>query len=74
MENVRDLALQLEKANPELANSTRQNLTFLHEASSQFVDKIIAWFGRTTDQVTGRFTFTTRLLTFASALLVAAVI
>jgi hypothetical protein len=71
LENVRALALQLEKSNPELANNVRQNLAILHEASSQFVAKMNAGFDPIIDRVAERFTFSTRIVTFFSALLVA---
>jgi hypothetical protein len=71
LENVRTLAMQLEKSNPELANNVRQNLAILNEASSQFVAKMNAWFDPVIDRVAERFTFSTRIVTFFSALLVA---
>jgi hypothetical protein len=74
LENVRALALQLEKSNPELANNARHNLAILHEASSQFVAKMNAWFDPIIDRVAERFTFSTRIVTFFSALLVAVVL
>ena len=74
LENVRALALQLEKSNPELANNARQNLAILHEASSQFVAKMNAWFDPIIDRVAERFTFSTRIVTFFSASLVAVVL
>jgi hypothetical protein len=65
------LALQLERTNPELATTARQNLAIMHEASSDFVAKVNAWFDQTMDRVSERFTFSTRVLTFLSAALVA---
>jgi hypothetical protein len=71
LENVRALALQLEKSNPKLANNARQNLAILHEASSEFVAKMNAWFDPIIDRVAERFTFSTRIVTFVSASIVA---
>lgn len=69
--NVRMLALQLEKTNPDLATTARQNLALMHEAGSEFVAKLNSWFDQTMDRVSERFTFSTRGLTFLSAALVA---
>jgi hypothetical protein len=69
--NVRMLALQLERTNPELATTARHNLAIMHEASSDFVAKLNGWFDQTMDRVSERFTFSTRVLTFISAAIVA---
>ena len=72
--NVRQLALELEKANPGLANNVRQNIALMQEAGSDLVAKINSWFDQTMDRVSERFTSITRYVTFLSALLVAMVI
>jgi hypothetical protein len=72
--NARSLALQLELSNPELAATMRQNLALLREANSNFLAKINGWFDQTMDRVSQRFTFSTRAVTFGSALLVAFVL
>jgi len=72
--NVRSLALQLEISNPELATNARHAVALLHEANSQFVAKVNNWFDQTMDRVSERFTFTTRGITFACALVLSLVI
>src|SRR5205823_1921978 len=74
LSNVRQLALELEKANPGLANDVRQNIALMEEAGSDLVAKINSWFDQTIDRVSERFTSITRGVTFACALLVAGVI
>ncbi len=54
LDNVRSLALQLEKANPELAANARQSLAMLQEANSQFLAKVHTWFDQTMDRVSAR--------------------
>ena len=71
LENIRLLALNLEASTPGLANNVRQSVAILHEAAGPLVAKINAWFDQTMDRTSERFTFSTRLITFASALLVA---
>lgn len=71
LDNVRMMALQLEKSNPELSSSARHNLALLQEASSQYLAKINLWFDQTMDRVSERFTFSARIWTFASAALIA---
>ena len=68
---IRDVALQLEKASPELANDVRHSMAILQEAKSEYVAKIHGWFDQTIDRVSDRFTQTARVWTFAAALLVA---
>ncbi len=74
LDNVRAMALQLELAHPELATDVRQSKALMLEANSKFVAKINSWFDQTIDRVSGRFTFTTRGVTFICAVLVAFVI
>jgi hypothetical protein len=71
LKNVRQLALQLERAQPELSNIARQNLAILHAAESDFVAKINNWFDQTMDRTSQRFTASTRAITFVGAFLVA---
>lgn len=71
LRNVRMVALQLERANPELSNSMRQNIALLHQAESDFVAKVNSWFDQTMDRTSARFTASTRAITFAGAFLVA---
>jgi hypothetical protein len=71
LDNVRSLALRLEMAQPELATNTRQAMALMQEANSKLVAKVNANFDQTIDRVSQRFTFTTRLITFGCALVVA---
>ncbi len=71
LRNVRMVAMQLERANPELSNSMRQNIALLHQAESDFVAKVNSWFDQTMDRTSQRFTASTRAITFAGAFLVA---
>lgn len=71
LNNIRALALQLEKSNPELSNMRRANLAILHEAETDFVAKINGWFDQTIDRVSQRFTLSTRVVTFFCGLILA---
>jgi hypothetical protein len=72
--NIRDLALQLEASNPELANHVRYSLATVQEASSQFITKVHGWFDQTIDRVSVRFTSSARVITFVMALVVAVLV
>jgi hypothetical protein len=74
LSNIRDVALQLEQANPELASHVRRNMAILQEAKSEFVAKIHGWFDQTIDRVSQRFTVTAHGIAFVAALLVAFVV
>ena len=71
LKNVRAVALQLEAARPDLAVQVRQGLAILQEARSDFVAQVNTWFDQTMDRATQRFTFSTRAVTFAGAILIA---
>ncbi|TDH59197.1 hypothetical protein E2C06_28655 [Dankookia rubra] len=71
LQDIRTQALELEKTNPELSNSTRVNLAILHLASSNFVGKLNHWFDQTIDRVSDAFTLRVRLCTLLAATLVA---
>lgn len=71
LDNVRMMALQMEKDNPELASSVNQNAALLQEASSPFLAKINLAFDQTMDRVSARFTGTARVVTLFSAVVVA---
>lgn len=71
LKNVWQLALQYEKSHPELANDFRQANALLQEASSEFLAKINLSFDQVMDRVSARYTSTTRVVTFISAVLVA---
>src|SRR5688572_1145326 len=71
LKNVRQMAMQLERASPELSHMARQNLAILHAAESDLVAKINNWFDQTMDRTSQRFTASTRLITFVGAFVVA---
>jgi hypothetical protein len=71
---VTDLLLDLETGHPELPTSLRHSMALLEGARSTFVAKVNAWFDQTMDRVSDRFTFTTRGVTFVTALLLAVVV
>jgi len=71
LQNIRALALQFERASPELSTMARQNLAILHAAQSDLVAKVNGWFDQTMDRTSQRFTASTRAITFAGAFLVA---
>ncbi len=60
LDNIRTVALRLEKSNPELSSVARANLAILHEAETKFVAKINTWFDQTMDRVSQRFTISVR--------------
>jgi hypothetical protein len=74
LENIRAVALQLEKSNPEFSTTVRTNLAILQGAESHLVAKINSWFDQTMDRVSQRFTFSTRTVTFVCGLLLAGVL
>jgi hypothetical protein len=71
LKSIRSLALQLERASPELSNMARQNVAILHAAESDLVAKVNSWFDQTMDRTSQRFTASTRAITFAGAFIVA---
>jgi hypothetical protein len=71
LEAVRRFAMDLERRSPDLANTVRQNLAFLHAAPSDLVAKINSWFDQTMDRTSQRFTASARAITFAGAFVVA---
>lgn len=68
---IRECALALERAHPELAAHARQDAAILESAASDFVAKINARFERSMDRVSARFTLSTRQVTLVNALIVA---
>jgi hypothetical protein len=71
LKNIRDVALQLEAANPELTNSVRHSMAILQEAKSEYVAKVHGWFDQTIDRVSQRFTANAHGITFVVALVLA---
>ena len=68
---IRTEALTLEKVQPDLASSVRQNLAILKATESDFVAKVHNWFDQSIDRTAQRFTASTRVVTFAGGLIVA---
>jgi hypothetical protein len=71
LKNIRDVALQLEAADPALATDVRHAMAIVQEAKSAFVAKIHGWFDQTIDRVSQRFTLTAHGITFLAAVLIA---
>lgn len=68
---IRQFALELERTQPALAQTARQNLAILHAAPGDLVAKVNSWFDQTMDRTSQRFTASTRAITFAGAFVVA---
>jgi hypothetical protein len=71
LKTIRGVALQLERASPQLSHTMRQNMAILRAAESDFVAKVNTWFDQTMDRTSQRFTASTRAITFAGAFIVA---
>jgi hypothetical protein len=71
LERVRAAALQLERANPDMATDARQAMALMQEVREQLVGKVHAWFDQTIDRVASRFTADTRQVTVLCSILVA---
>jgi len=69
--SIRDTAMRIETAHPELANDVRQNMAILQDARTDLVGKVNAWFDQTIDRVSQKFTHSTRWITLGAALVVA---
>jgi hypothetical protein len=71
LKQIRAIALQLEVAQPSLANHVRQTLAIVKTTTSDYVARINAWFDPTIDRVSERFTKYTHWITlFISAAVV----
>ncbi len=70
LKNVLAMSLQLEAAHPELATDVRQAQALMHEAASDYVARVNAWFDQTIDRVSEQFTKYTHWVTLAAALVV----
>jgi len=71
LENVRGMALHLERSNPELANNVRFSRALMEEVSGKLVGKVNAWFDPVIDRVSARFTATAHQVTVVCSVLVA---
>lgn len=71
LRDLRMRALQISETQPELSPAGRDQLAMVEEAASEFLAHVCAWFDRTMDRVSQRFTTSTRLVTvIASFILV----
>ena len=71
LSGIRDRAQRLEHDNPSLAAHVRQAQAIIHAAQSDFVGKINNWFDQTMLRVTQRYSAYARVVTIASAAVVA---
>ena len=71
LENVRAVALQLERSNPELATDVRHSLALMQEVRESLVAKVNSWFDQTIDRVSNSFTTNARQVTVVCSVLVA---
>jgi hypothetical protein len=71
LKSIRLTALELERKQPQLAEDVRHSMAIITNATSDLVAKVNSWFDRTIDRVGGRFTASTRAVTFFCALLIA---
>jgi hypothetical protein len=70
LKQIRRAAIQIEAANPSLANDVRQTMAILHSTTSDYVARVNAWFDQTIDRVSERFTRYTHLITIGIATVV----
>ena len=71
LENVRAVALHLERSNPELARDVRHSMALMQEVRESLLGKVNAWFDQTIDRVANRFTTNARQVTVVASILVA---
>jgi len=71
LENVRSMALQIERSNPELAADVRHTMALMSEVKDKLLGKVHGWFDQTIDRVADRFTSSTRVVTVVCSLAVA---
>jgi len=67
LKQIRLIAMQLEAAQPNLANDVRQSVAILRAASSDYVARVNSWFDQTIDRVSERFTKYTHYVTIGIA-------
>ena len=70
LKQIRRAAIQIEAANPSLANDVRQTMAILHSTTSDYVARVNAWFDQTIDRVSERFTRYTHVITIGIATVV----
>ena len=65
-----EVAVQIETAQPELANDVRQTMAILRSTTSDYVARVNAWFDQTIDRVSESFTRYTHVITIGIATVV----
>jgi len=70
LRQIRVIAMQLEAAQPNLANDVRQSVAILRAATSDYVARVNSWFDQTIDRVSERFTKYTHYVTIGIATIV----
>lgn len=70
LKQIRRVAVQIEAANPALANDVRQTMAILRSSTSDYVARVNAWFDQTMDRVSERFTRYTHIVTIGIATVV----
>ena len=66
LKQIRRAAVQIETAQPALANDVRQTMAILRSTTSDYVARINSWFDQTIDRVSERFTRYTHIITIGS--------
>ena len=74
LKQIRQIAVQIEAANPALANDVRQTMAILRASTSDYVARINAWFDQSMDRVSERFTRYTHVITILIATIVVLVV
>jgi hypothetical protein len=70
LKQIRHIAIQIEAAQPTLANDVRQTMAILRASTSDYVARVNAWFDQTMDRVSERFTRYTHVMTIIIATIV----
>jgi len=74
LKQIRRVAVQIEAANPALANDVRQTMAILRSSTSDYVARVNAWFDQTMDRVSERFTRYTHVVTISIATVVVLIV
>lgn len=70
LKQIRHMAVQIEAAQPQLANDVRQTLAILRSTTSDYVARVNSWYDQTIDRVSERFTRYTHVITISIATVV----
>lgn len=74
LKQIRRVAVQIEAAQPALANDVRQTMAILRSTTSDYVARINSWFDQTIDRVSERFTRYTHVTTIGIATVVVLIV